>query len=435
MRKISILAVSLAVAILSILIGREGRASTGCETNREFAGGEIMDTGGVEPAGLTPLEELGKRLFFDINLSGPGGQSCAACHGPAEGWTGPDSGINQGGSVYEGASKGRFGNRKPPSAAYAGESPVLHLDEEGNFVGGMFWDGRASGEILGDPLAEQAMGPFLNPLEQNLPDKKSVIRKVHDADYAELFRKVWGPGSLDEEKDIDGTFEKIARSIAAFERSHEVNPFSSKFDDFWRAARSGGLDAAAVDETNWTKFKELGLEEEELKGLMLFNTKGLCSACHLMTSDEGKPPLFTDFTYDNLGVPKNPDNPFYIMDNKWNPDGRNWVDKGLGGYLEGTEKYAKYAADNYGKHKVPTLRNVDLRPSEDFVKAYMHNGVFKTLEEVVSFYNTRDSKKSQWSPPEVSVNVNQEELGDLGLTAEEEEAIVLFMKTLSDRRR
>ncbi len=434
MKKRSILMVFLMLGALLFLIEREEGASAGFKPNPDILSKPIISNSGHGSDKLTPIEELGKRLFFDANLSEPSGQSCAACHGPSAGWTGPDSSLNKGGSVYEGALKGRFGNRKPPSAAYAGFSPVLHLDEEGNFVGGMFWDGRASGDTLGDPLAEQAMGPFLNPLEQNMPDKKSIIRKVHDADYAGLFIEVWGPESLEPGRNIDGAYERIVRSIAAFERSAEVNPFNSKFDDFWRAAESKGLEVALIDEINWIKFKDLGLEEEELEGLMLFNTKALCSACHVLTSENGKPPVFTDFTYDNLGVPINPENPFYAMDKKWNPDGRNWVDKGLGGYLEGTSKYSKYAAENYGKHKVPTLRNVDLRPDADFVKAFMHNGVFKTLKEVVSFYNNRDRKEAKWPPPEVKQNVNEEELGDLGLTPEEEDAIVLFMKTLSDRR-
>jgi len=392
-----------------------------------------FSTGMMNTDKLTPLEELGKRLFFDKNLSDPQGQSCASCHDQQAGWAGPDKEINKAGAVYEGAVKGRFGNRRPPTAAYAGDSPVLHIDEEGTFIGGMFWDGRASGELLGDPLAEQAMGPFLNPLEQNIQDIRNVIIKVRNSDYTDLFEKVWGANSLDAEKDIDGTFERIARSIAAYERSAEVNPFNSKFDDFWKKTQAKGLDVESIDESNWKTFKNMGLDDDELKGFMLFNTKGLCSLCHVLSSENGRPPLFTDFTYDNLGVPKNSDNPFYTMDKKWNPDGKKWVDKGLGGYLEGTEKYAKYAKENYGKHKVPTLRNVDLRPRQDFVKAFMHNGYFKTLKEVVEFYNTRDRAAENWPPPEISENVNKDEMGDLGLTPEEEDAIVLFMKTLSDR--
>jgi len=382
---------------------------------------------------LTPLEELGKRLFFDKNLSTPPGQDCAACHAPNVGMTGPDEEINKKGGVYEGAVKGRFGNRRPPAAAYAGDSPVLHIDKEGNFVGGMFWDARATGDSLGDPLAEQAMGPFLNPLEQNMPDKKSIILKVQKSDYAALFEKAWGKGSLDAAKDIDGTYERIGRSIAAYERSAEINPFSSKFDDFWRKAKEAGLDVTSIDDSNRQKFEGFGLDKIELRGLALFNGQALCSACHVLTSSDGKPPVFTDFTYDNLGVPKNPDNPFYKMPKEFNPDGDKWVDKGLGGFLKGIEKYSKYAEANVGKHKVPTLRNVALSPRAEFVKAYMHNGCFKTLKDVVHFYNTRDIASAKWPAPEVSVNVNVDEMGDLGLTADEEEAVVAFMLTLSDK--
>jgi len=385
------------------------------------------------PSSLTPIEELGKRLFFDKNLSTPPGQDCAACHAPSVGMTGPDEEINKKGGVYEGAVKGRFGNRKPPAAAYAGDSPMLHIDKEGNFVGGMFWDGRATGDVLGDPLAEQAMGPFMNPLEQNMPDKKSIVLKVQKSDYAALFEKVWGKGSLDAAKDFDGAYEKIGRSIAAYERSAEVNPFSSKFDDFWRKAKAGGLDLASIDETNAKKFEGLGLSPVELKGLVLFNGQAKCFACHVLTSVGGKPPLFTDFTYDNLGVPKNSDNPFYKMPKEFNPDGDKWVDKGLGGFLKETEKYARYAEENIGKHKVPTLRNVALSPRTGFLKAYMHNGCFKSLKDVVHFYNTRDVASVKWPAPEVPVNVNVDEMGDLGLTEAEEEAVVAFMLTLSDK--
>ena len=168
------------------------------------------------PTRLSPTEELGKRLFFDRSLSSPAGQECAVCHGPAVGFTGPSEHFNRAGGVYEGAVKGRFGNRKPPASAYAGDSPKLHLTESGEFVGGLFWDGRATGEVLGDPLAEQAMGPFLNPLEQNIPDAKSLVLAVKKSSYAGLFEKVFGPGSLDADKDSEWTYTKIGRAIAAY---------------------------------------------------------------------------------------------------------------------------------------------------------------------------------------------------------------------------
>jgi cytochrome c peroxidase len=386
------------------------------------------------PAKLSPMEELGKRLFFDSNLSAPPGQECAVCHGPSVGFTGPAEAFNKTGGVYEGAVKGRFSNRKPPASAYAGDSPKLHRDEKGNFVGGMFWDGRATGETLGDPLAEQALGPFLNPLEQNMPDKKAVVLAVMKSDYARLFEQAFGPGSLDAEKDVEATYARIGRAIAAYERSAEVNPFSSKFDDFWRAAAAKGLKVEAIREENAKDFQNLGLDAREIEGLILFNTKGLCSACHSLTAAGDKLPVFTDFTYDNLGLPRNPENPFYGQPAEFNPEGKNWVDKGLGGFLETVENYKAFAAENYGKHKVPTLRNVDKRPWPGFVKAFMHNGCFKSLKEVVSFYNTRDKAPAKWGPPEVAANINTTEMGDLGLTDDEENAIVDFMKTLTDKR-
>jgi cytochrome c peroxidase len=379
-------------------------------------------------AKLTPVEQLGKNLFFDKNLSSPPGQSCAACHDPLDGWTGPTENTS---GVYEGALKGRFGNRKPPSSGYAGDSPVFFLDKEGNFVGGMFWDGRAMGAELKDPLAEQAGGPFLNPLEQNIPDKRAVVQKVKNSSYASLFAQTWNVKAEDWDKNADKIYEYICRSIAAFERSGEVNPFNSKFDIFWKNLAVKNLKASAINSANWKSYANFGLDEAELRGLMLFNTKAKCSSCHLLESGPGnKPPVFTDYKYDNLGVPKNPANPFYTMDKKFNSEGKNWVDLGLGGYLKSMPQYAKHSEQNLGKHKVPTLRNVDLRQNPNFVKVYMHNGVFKSLKEVIHFYNARDL--GSFPPPEVKANMNTKELGNLGLSDEEENAVVAFLKTLSD---
>jgi cytochrome c peroxidase len=317
--------------------------------------------------------------------------------------------------VYEGAVPGRFGNRKPPAAAYAGDSPIFHLDEMlGLFMGGMFWDGRATGWTLGDPLAEQAQGPFLNPLEQNLASPADVVGKVAQSAYAGLFEEVWGSGSLSlDPTNVPLAYERVARSIAAYERSMEVNPFSSKYDAYLEG--------------------EAKLTKLEKQGLRLFLGKGKCAACHTTSPGKsGEKPLFTDFTYDNLGIPKNPANPFYTMPPEFNRDGMNWIDPGLGGFLANVPDYASYAPANMGKHKVPTLRNVDKRPFPGFVNAYGHNGYFKSLKEIVHFYNTRDVAGMNWPAPEVPENVNTAELGNLGLTDAEEDAIVAFLQTLTD---
>jgi len=378
-------------------------------------------------AALTNNENLGKEIFFDKQLSINKNQACAACHAPEVGFTGPDSIINVMGSVYEGSVAGRFGNRKPPTAAYAGNSPNLS-NSTGTWIGGMFWDGRATGWTLGDPLAEQAKGPFLNPMEQGLPDAACLVYRVVNSDYKHLYKQVWGelnikwpknicssPATLskDDQIKVNNTYDNIARSIAAYERSKEVSSFTSKYDDYLKGKAK--------------------LTKQEKRGLELFNNKSTakCANCHV-------PPLFTDFTYDNLGIPKNPMNPFYY-EQMWNGlgGGIDWIDQGLGGFLN-TTKYNVSAPVNNGKHKVPTLRNVDKRPYPDFIKAYGHNGYFKSLNQIVHFYNTRDVPGAGWNgvdwpTPEVSANMNTAEVGNLSLSVSEEEDIVAFLKTLTDR--
>jgi cytochrome c peroxidase len=356
---------------------------------------------------LTQKEQLGKKLFFDANLSEPRGLACAGCHSSGTGFTGPDATTNINGAVYQGAVGGRFGNRKPPSAAYGGASPVFS-ETGGAFAGGMFWDGRATGLTLGDPLAEQAKGPFLNPLEQNNPSAAAVVNKVAHSSYAGLFKKVWGSHAFD---DPIAAYDNIARSIAAYEKSHEVSAFSSRYDTYLKTGK--------------------GLTNEEKSGLTLFQGNAKCSKCHVSTPGSGgTPPMFTDYSYDNLGIPKNPMNPFY-GETTFNPAGPAWVDLGLGGFLANTSTWASLAPANDGKFKVPTLRNVDKRPYAGFVKAYGHNGYFKSLDSIVHFYNTRDAMP--WPAPETTANLNTTELGNLGLTSAEEHAIVAFLKTLSDR--
>lgn len=376
------------------------------------------------PATLTPNERLGEALFFDQDLSLNGNQSCATCHAPGAGYVGPDSAINRGGGVYEGSIPGAFGDRKPPTAAYAGDSPLLFFDGE-LWLGGMFWDGRATGWTLGDPLAEQAKGPFLNPKEQAIPDAATLCSMVEAASYAGLFEQVWGAGSLDcsTEAAVALVYDNIGRSIAAYERSWEVNPYSSKFDRFYMKAQLRGLDVTQINTKNWNKYNKLGLDTDELKGLALFNTKGQCSACHTLDAGPGGYPLFTDFSYDNLGIPKNPSNPATIADPAW-------ADPGLGGFLRATGYSEEEYLPQMGKFKVPTLRNVDLRPTKKTIKGYGHNAYFKSLKEIVHFYNTRDV--TMWPAPETPENVNDSELGNLGLKAKEEDLIVIFMKTLSD---
>jgi cytochrome c peroxidase len=346
---------------------------------------------------------LGRLLFFDATLSEPAGQSCASCHDPTAAFSDPDRSR----PTSKGVHRERFGSRNTPSAMYLVFSPAFHFDsKEGHYVGGQFWDGRAA------TLEEQAKAPFLSQVEMANPDKRAVVEKVRRAAYAAVFDRVYGSGALD---DVEEAYERIAGAIAAFERSAEFQPFNSRYDA-WQAGKAQ-------------------LTEQELRGLKLYEDekKGNCAACHpSQRGPKGEAPLFTDFTYDNLGVPRNPDNPFYTQDKTYNPDGAAFVDKGLGGAVK--------KAEEDGKFKVPTLRNIAR------TAPYMHNGYFKTLRGVVAFYNDRDVrpackgeateaealKRTCWPAAEVAANVNKEELGDLKLSEQEVDDIVVFMRTLDD---
>lgn len=337
---------------------------------------------------MTALELLGKTLFFDTRLSQPEGLSCAGCHDPAAGFSAPQKNK----PVSQGVNSKMHGNRNAPTVAYAAFSPEFHFDKkQGLYLGGQFLDGRAT------TLAHQLVGPLTSPLEMGNKNKRDVVNKIRKLGYENQFKHVFGQSLL---SDPQKGFEQISEAIIAYEKSREVNSFSSKYDYFL----AGKLD----------------LSTSEKRGLKIFESdnKGNCAACHPHTSDKtGVPPLFTDFSYDNLGVPANPANPFYTMNPSFNPQGRKFIDKGLGT----TTKDKKQD----GKFKVPTLRNIAM------TSPYMHNGVFQSLREVVEFYNSRDVDK-KWPAPEVASNVNTEELGDLKLTEQEIDDLVSFLKTLND---
>lgn len=332
--------------------------------------------------------ELGRQLFFDTDLSTPPGQSCATCHDPAAGFADPNHNL----PVSQGVHTDRFGNRNSPTAAYASFIPEFNFDGQ-RYIGGQFLDGRAP------TLVDQAKGPFLNPLEMANPDKLTVVDAVRNATYAALFEQVYGADSLN---DTESAYNQIADAIAAFESTDEVSPFTSKFDYFLKG--------------------EVLLSDPERRGFILFDGKGLCFTCHVS-------PLFTDHTYSNLGVPKNPDNPFYNLPPEFNPDGAGFIDLGLG-----ANPNVMLATEN-GKFRIPTLRNISL------TAPYMHNGAFQTLEQVVQFYNTRDVLPpcptdiivpGCWPAPEVADNVDTLLMGNLGLTDQEMDDIVAFLQTLTD---
>ena len=262
--------------------------------------------------GVSAKVTLGALLAGDRSLSEPDGQSCADCHFPAAGYADPNGDL----PVSQGVDPLDFGGRNAPTWAYTAWSPDLSVDSDGVWSGGMFWDGRATGWDL-SPLAMQARGPFLNPVEMQNPSKAEVIREVRRAPYAGLFRLVFGRNSL---RNVDSAYDDVARAIAAYESSRLVNTFSSRFDAYM--AGNGAVPS--------TRRRSVGLK--------LFNGKAKCNLCHLSRPDPAvstgiaaRKALFTDYTYDNLGIPKNPAYGLPPL----NFDLTN-VDKGLGDFLRTT---------------------------------------------------------------------------------------------------
>ncbi len=411
---------------------------------------------------------LGKALLYDKQLSVNRNEACAFCHMPEAGFTGPVSELNRTTGSYPGSVRTRFGMRKPQSHGYAPLSPVLHINvARGTLVGGNFWDMRATGLRLGNPAAEQAEAPPVNPVEMGLPDTACTVYRASQRPYGAMFKAAWGvqafaiewptdveqvcnrpgPPPADDPMPVHlnpsdrgrvaSTFDEMAQSIASYEASAEVSAFTSKFD----AVQAGKAHFTA----------------QEQAGLDLFRGKAKCSACH--TDSGGPAPLFTNFTAVNTGIPANRRLPFYAETGPdtlgfiANPSGPSFVDGGVGRFLAASNvpgrpstldsEFRKIAPANQARFQVPTLRNVDRRPRADFVKAYGHNGYFKDLKTVVHFYNTRDVLRrcnnddegegtTCWPAPESTDNIATNAVGRLGLTDEEEDAIVAFMRTLTD---
>jgi cytochrome c peroxidase len=329
-------------------------------------------------ADLSDEEKLGKALFEDNNFSLKATQSCRTCHNGLTGFADPTNAINPEVTVVSLGDDGvSLGGRNAPTAAYAGYSPVRFQDPvTGEYYGGMFWDGRKDGSVLGDPLAEQAQGPPLNPVEMNMESIATVVDVIEEY-YLNEFRKVYREDFVHDDQIL---FDLFARAIAAYERSAEVEKFDSYFDR--------GV-----------------LTSTEKSGRGLF--KKHCSVCHSMDNISGNGPLFTTFGYSNIGIP---DNPLIDGDNN---------DLGLGGVVNDDEPSLQN-----GKFKIPTLRNVAV------TAPYGHNGYFPTLLDIVNFKNTRDV--GDWPMPDVNENLTYM-IGDLSLTKNQVNSIVEFLKTLTDR--
>jgi cytochrome c peroxidase len=324
------------------------------------------------------LVSLGDLLYNDTNLSNPIGQSCASCHALNTGFDDPNSAN----PTSVGADGFSFGTRNSPTVSYSAHIPAPTRQGNGpqmTLIGGLFLDGRAQS------LEEQAKGPFLNAIEMGNTTESEVIAKIASSTYATEFELLFGESILD---DTERSYNYVADAIAAFERTSIFSPFTSTFDQ----VQAGTASFTAA----------------ETRGQTIFNNKGDCRRCH--HSDDGAE-IFSDFSFKNIGVPSNQQLPAFFAD-------PNFVDLGLGAQSGN--------AMNNGEFRTSTLRNIaNTAP-------YMHNGVFDTLREVINFYNTRDTTFSQ--EPEVNQNVDQGgRIGELGLTDNEIDDLVVFLGALSDQ--
>ena len=446
--------------------------------------------------GTEAIETLGELMLYDRKISPRENQACASCHMPYAGFSGQIPSVNLTMIAFPGTVPFRAGKRTAQRHPYAPFFPVLQYNQvQSLFFGGNFWDSRATGYRLRVPDAEQAQGPPVDHLEMGLPDTACVAFRLSQAVYRPLFEEVWGVGWFDikfpretericatpggaavfggsstpvplsaaDRTRANAVFDHWAQSIDSFEQSVQVSAFSSKFDAFLAGKYTFTAD--------------------EMAGFQLFNGKGNCNSCHLdgrgsalksgQTDTSAAAmvnPLFTCFGSANEGTPLNPRDAFYYETKPDaygfipNPYGFGYRDLGLGSFLRSgfgsgpspNASWRQHAPTVDGQMQVSSLRDVALTPAQCptteapgpyFQKGFFHNGYFKSLKQVVHFYNTRDKyaypvtsghcpkgtteKVDCWPMPEVRNNIDMT-TGNLGLTDKEEDQIVAFLQTLSD---
>jgi cytochrome c peroxidase len=310
---------------------------------------------------LSPAARVGRRLFFDPSLSASGKMSCATCHDPNHAYApSNDRAVQLGGPTLSLA-----GTRAVPSLRYLEFTPAYAdlLDNPDGIStpgpgGGLTRDGRAA------TLAAQARIPLLAPNEMANASPAAVVRAIRASDYASLFEQAFGRTIW---QDPAAAFKKALGALQAFQLEDDsFHPYSSRYD-LYASNKIGGK-----------------LTPQELRGFQIYNdpNKGNCFACHFNGAGiGGSVRLFTDFTYAAIGVPRNDEIPA-------NRDPR-YFDLGICGRPDHPlPTNAQYC----GMFRTPTLRNVATR------HAFFHNGRFKTLRDVIRFYNTRDTNPELWYP-------------------------------------
>jgi cytochrome c peroxidase len=338
-------------------------------------------------APLSAMAELGRLIFFDTALSSSGKLACASCHSPRDAYGPPGAEP----AMRGGPTQASQGMRAVPSLMYLERQPNFSVgpdDEENETVslaqlaalgrdaprvqktalnaaastanlvpqGGLFWDGRA------DTLQQQALFPLLSPFEMDGGSIEAVAGKLRRAPYADRLSQLFG-GAVFEDPRFAVAEALFAVGRYQIEEPH-FHPYTSKFD-FWL---EGGARFTAA----------------ELRGYLTFNdpAKANCGGCHVdQPRADGLPPLFTDHQFEALGVPRNA-----ALAANSDPA---YYDLGVcGPYRTDMKSEAQYC----GMFATPTLRNVSRR------HVFFHNGVYRTLEQVLDFYNFRDVQPEKIYP-------------------------------------
>ncbi len=373
---------------MTVVMRREPRQSTQTRTNSRVGmvaailslagalvlsacggGGDDDSSSAPPPPGpqMSAMAQVGKELFTDTALSASGKQSCATCHVAGRAFAGDDPlPVPLGGPNMD-----LPGLRNTPSLAYAVFTPAYHVESDGTAIGGFFRDGRAAS------LADQAEQPFLTPFEMANASADEVLARLLTRPYLTDFKVVFGEASV---RNATTALHNIGQAIAQYEKEEvDFHKFSSKYDAYLKGSAT--------------------LTPQELNGLALFNNpaKGNCTACHVSTPTATTPALFTDFSYENVGMPRNwkiaanldGTTLDYVPKNgtALGAPNHDYYDLGLCGPLR-TDLASK--TSNCGAFKVPTLRNIAL------TGPYFHNGVFDSLEEAVVWYITRDTDPDRW---------------------------------------
>jgi cytochrome c peroxidase len=304
-------------------------------------------------------------------------------------------------------------NRTPLwSKPYVNNPAERRLEGDQPPAGGFGWDGRFK------TLHEQGAFPLLASNEMANAGPEDVAAKLARAAYAEEFRHLFGAHIFD---DPAKAYAKVLLALERFQlEDPSFHPYNSKFDDY--------LDGKAQ------------LNEQEQRGMALFDDpkRGNCSTCHLDRKGvDGSHPLFTDYQFEALGVPRNPE----ILAN----GAHDYYDMGLCGPLRKDQSGQRNFC---GLFKTPTLRNVATRG------VFFHNGRFHTLKEALRFYVRRDTDPQLWYPasspgavikfddlpPALRANVDvtdepltRKEGGAPAWTDAEIDDVIAFLETLSDR--